>query len=84
MIRSTLLASLIKRFAVECTLEVLATLARTDDITDAFIAAITALAYAGQVRGTGVVRPPPECMDAAREEGWIFFPISLRPRDAAA
>jgi predicted nuclease with RNAse H fold len=42
--------------------------------TDALIAAITALIYLGKVRGWSVEWPTGDREEAARREGWIFFP----------
>ena len=68
--------SLFARFSVDCSPEDATRLASTgkdSDKTDAFIAALTALAYADAM-GRSVHRPSPEQTDAARREGWIFFP----------
>ena len=75
-VRTKLLDSLFARFSVDCSPEDATRLASTgkdSDKTDAFIAALTALAYADEM-GRSVHRPSPEQTDAARREGWIFFP----------
>ncbi len=75
-VRFALLRSLFERFNVECSPEDAATLASTgkdSDKTDAFIAALTALAYMQELGGS-VCRPSREQLEAAQQEGWIFFP----------
>ncbi len=75
-VRTTLLGCLFERFNVDCSADDATKLASTgkdSDKTDAFIAALTALAYANEM-GLSVSRPLPEQIDTARREGWIFFP----------
>jgi predicted nuclease with RNAse H fold len=74
-VRSRLLGSLFKLFHVQYSPDDAAALAssgKDSDKTDAFVAALTALAYAGAL-GERVRRPSAEQQEAARREGWIFF-----------
>lgn len=45
------------------------------DAADAFLAALTALAYLGQLPGWSVRRPASHELALAETEGWIFFPV---------
>ncbi len=45
------------------------------DAADAFLAALTALAYLGQLPGWSVRRPVSHELALAETEGWIFFPV---------
>lgn len=75
-IRSALLESLLAQFNVECSDENVVALVSSgedSDRFDAFVAALTAAAYAGAL-GLDVVHPSAEQIDAALREGWIFFP----------
>lgn len=44
------------------------------DAADAFLAALTALAYLGKLPGWSVRRPSDTELTSAQTEGWIFFP----------
>lgn len=75
-IRRTLLDALFNEFKVDCADEErlkLVSQGTDSDKTDAFIAALTALIYAG-VPGRSIHNPTPEQKDSAQHEGWIFFP----------
>lgn len=45
------------------------------DAADAFLAALTAVAYLGQLPGWSVRRPTSNELTLAETEGWIFFPV---------
>jgi hypothetical protein len=71
-VRARMLGSLFELFRVERSREDEATLASSgtdSDKSDAFVAALTALAYAEE----RVRRPSAEQQEAARRESWIFF-----------
>lgn len=77
-IRRTLVRRVASLFGVEGPNELIASLAGTgnddSDPTDAFIAALTAVAYLERLAGWDVRRPRDEELIAAQTEGWIYFP----------
>ncbi|MGE0708618.1 MAG: DUF429 domain-containing protein [Planctomycetota bacterium] len=54
---------------------------KDSDRTDAFVAALTGLAYLGALEGWEVRLPPAEKKSQVEKEGWIFVPC---PRDAGS
>jgi len=67
-------AALVDRFNVtppDCT----SALSVTDNELDAFVAALTGLAYLGKLPGWTVAKPSDEQSAAAEREGWIFYPV---------
>lgn len=77
-IRRTLLAGLFEQFVLTDTKQIDAIAGATDeesDRTDAFLAALTAIAYLGKLPNWDVRRPRQNEDEDAKTEGWIFFPV---------